>query len=388
MGGIVKRNADWVGAVEAMLDTRTDGAGWWKETAAAMAALFHGSAFSVGYTIEHSPDFQSLDLALGGAPVASPLFARLLAVSRERGPEAWAPFHFGPSVFTFLACADLTVRDAYDVQYAALEAAGARDSINLCVHPKPGTILVLAAAFEDPVTLSRHDRERLSCLAMHLEAAARLRQAPESVLAEIGSNGRVDLHAPAGLSRSLVRRSVASVDAARTRRGRRADALALWRALIEGRASVVPRGDSYLVLENPPKSRTVRALLPAETTVLDLAARGLSGKDIAYALGLTTTAVSALQGRAMRKMGLMSRVELVRLAALLANVPRSQLSDAALTNAEREVLRLLEQGLSNAKIAKLRARSVRTIANQVASLLRKTATASRSELVAVSAGRR
>lgn len=54
----------------------------------------------------------------------------------------------------------------------------------------------------------------------------------------------------------------------------------------------------------------------------------------------------------------------------------------ALSASEREVAGLLLDGLSNAEIAEIRGTSVRTIANQVASLFKKLGVRSRSELAA------
>ncbi len=55
---------------------------------------------------------------------------------------------------------------------------------------------------------------------------------------------------------------------------------------------------------------------------------------------------------------------------------------AGLTDAELTVARLVALGRSNAEIARLRARSVRTIANQVAAILRKLGVTSRVEIAA------
>lgn len=56
-----------------------------------------------------------------------------------------------------------------------------------------------------------------------------------------------------------------------------------------------------------------------------------------------------------------------------------------LTKAERDVLALLLAGLSNAEIARQRRTSVRTVANQVASIFQKLGVSSRSELAALMA---
>jgi len=55
---------------------------------------------------------------------------------------------------------------------------------------------------------------------------------------------------------------------------------------------------------------------------------------------------------------------------------------SALTHTEREILTHLLEGSSNAAIAQIRGTSVHTVANQVASILRKLGVASRSELAA------
>jgi len=149
--------------------------------------------------------------------------------------------------------------------------------------------------------------------------------------------------------------------------------------------SLAPRGHGksahYVVLHNPPASRAIHALTPREADVLRLAARGNSTKLIAYGLGLSSASVSAKLLSASAKIGVLSRAELIRVAALLARDPRSELGDPALTEAERDVLELLQRGLSNREIADRRSRSVRTIANQVAALLRKTKSTSRRALL-------
>jgi DNA-binding CsgD family transcriptional regulator len=71
------------------------------------------------------------------------------------------------------------------------------------------------------------------------------------------------------------------------------------------------------------------------------------------------------------------------LEVLVASYPvGASVGHTALSAAEQEVARLLVDGLSNRDIAARRGTSSRTVANQVASMLRKLGVTSRNELVA------
>jgi len=122
------------------------------------------------------------------------------------------------------------------------------------------------------------------------------------------------------------------------------------------------------------------ALLTArELRVLDIAIRGVPTKALAYEVGVSSSTISRWLAEAARKLGLESRLALLREAARCAATEPRDFTQ--LTPAEREVLALVCAGLSNAAIARLRSRSERTIANQVASMLRKTESDSRRALV-------
>jgi len=70
------------------------------------------------------------------------------------------------------------------------------------------------------------------------------------------------------------------------------------------------------------------------------------------------------------------------------SIPRVPRLPSSLTPAEREVAALLFAGKSNAAIARSRGVAVRTIANQVASILKKLRVGSRAELIAQLGARR
>jgi DNA-binding NarL/FixJ family response regulator len=67
---------------------------------------------------------------------------------------------------------------------------------------------------------------------------------------------------------------------------------------------------------------------------------------------------------------------------MVLSVPLQRASRIALTRAELEVARSIVQGESNAAIAHSRGTSVRTVANQVASILQRLGVASRAQVAA------
>src|SRR5207253_2569995 len=91
---------------------------------------------------------------------------------------------------------------------------------------------------------------------------------------------------------------VKRIERARTRKQRREPAaFDLWPALTSGRVSIVERFDGrkrcYYVVDNAPATRRLRTFTRGEIDVVSHAARGLSSKLIAYALGVSAPRVSA-----------------------------------------------------------------------------------------------
>jgi DNA-binding CsgD family transcriptional regulator len=186
-------------------------------------------------------------------------------------------------------------------------------------------------------------------------------------------------------------RRVQTIDHGRTRRARHDGcSLRAWAALVDGRWSLVEEVESdgrrhYLAFENTPDARPYRALTARETVVVDQAVQGLSGKYIAYSTGLSPSRISEYLASAALKLGFRDRTELVRIAAALRSHGKLDLLGTPLTDAEREVWRLVNDGLSNAAIGAKRGTSVKTVKNQLASLFRKTGASGRRGLVAAAA---
>lgn len=233
------------------------------------------------------------------------------------------------------------------------------DAIGVAAYPMADTTIVAYLLFGRRLEPGAHDRDGLARLALHIESAYLHRRKPESVVARVSEEGA--LLATAG------------------------DTIDLWPDLVSGTCVLVEDrhegGRTYLVVRTPMEVRRRRALTPHEREAVAMAVRGLPIKVIAHELGTTSSGASSRLALAGAKIGVATCTELLRLAACRPGADATALVDAELTSAERDVLSMVRSGMSNAAIANERSRSVRTVANQVASLLRKTGAPSRRALL-------
>ncbi|HEY6881498.1 MAG TPA: helix-turn-helix transcriptional regulator, partial [Polyangiales bacterium] len=224
------------------------------------------------------------------------------------------------------------------------------------------------------------------------EASLRLRLFSSDAVAVIGPDGKL-VHAEGDSASRSSRKSLAAqaTRIERARSGReRADpqrALALWRALVDGRWSLVERYESdgrrqYFVFENAPHLRSQRALSDLQSRVVELSLRGLTGKEVAYELGVSQASVSYTLEVAATRLGFGSRTDLLRTGAGLLDTRAEPLA-TSFTEAEQEVLSLVRQGWTNRQIAHARSTSPNTVANQLAALRRKTGASSRRGLAII-----
>lgn len=376
----------WADVVEACYASAPEHVTWSERVVDACRRMLPAAPILAITGFTHTADCKRFEpLLVAGVP-ADAAASQWELLRRE--PTALRDLYYPPAIVTTHSRLEPSL-SAGSLAYLrrSRELMGLSDCLGLLVHPSPGTVVVLFAGHRSPIALPRHTQTTLAQLALHLEAGLRIRLRPESVLGVLAPDGRL-LHREHGAPPTdTLAESVKRVERARTRRYRRdVEQLALWPALTAGQVSIVERDDGgrrvYLVVENAPASRGLRAFSRSEVDVVSRAAKGLPSKLIAYGLGLSEPRVSTLLGSAASKIGAATRTELVRIAALLTRDPRAAFFDVPLTAAEREVLALLASGLSNAAIARIRNRSARTIANQVAELLRKTKSPTRRALAA------
>jgi len=294
-------------------------------------------------------------------------------------PRVLDAFHQSAIVDTRCNVAEGLAPGLEDPSGPLLKLVGMKDALGMNA-PAGNLLLNASALWPEPIKLGHAERLLLSQITLHLAAGLALLQATSREVAVIDTRGRM-VHATGALRERAVAeplvRHVGAVERSRSRR-RRSDPRSLqdWEALVGGQWGLVEctaqsGARYYAVLETPRNVRKVRALTELETKVLQLSARGAPGKLVGYALGISAGHVSrALQSCAM-KVGVRSRTEIVRVGAALLGQHSPPVSALQLTEAEREVLELVRQGLTNAEIAGRRNSSPQTVANQVAALLAK-----------------
>jgi DNA-binding CsgD family transcriptional regulator len=267
----------------------------------------------------------------------------------------------------------------------------AADMLALAARSEARHSLAIISMRPQRATLGLQHRMLLSRVALHIEVGLRLRLDPQSVVAVLKPDGRL-VHADGNASARDVRERlsthVARIDRARLQRHRtKAESIDTWLALAAGRFGFVERDGlqrEYLVLTNSDHHARSRRWSPAEARAVELSAAGMQGKLVAYALGVSSGEVSRLLASAAAKAGFANRTSLIKLSAILKlkhveNRSRA-LDSLRLSESEREILVMLQQGLSNNEIAQLRGTALRTVANQVASVLRKAGLPSRRAL--------
>lgn len=195
-----------------------------------------------------------------------------------------------------------------------------------------GRGLAIAAASNEPIPVPPASIVRLwSRVAVHVATAARLRrEAGDRPIGERGEavvepNGKVvDATGAARdvLARGALREAARGIDRARSRAARDdvGATMDLWQALVGGRWSLVDSFESdgrrYLVaVPNEPVLGELGALTERERRVLGALALGHANKLIAYELGVAVSTVATYIARAQKKLGVESRVELVKLLA-------------------------------------------------------------------------
>lgn len=204
--------------------------------------------------------------------------------------------------------------------FEPLRRIGIFDAAGFLGTDPTGVGYVITTMLPEETSVTAEERERWTWASLHVLAGMRLRAAATELEGEAVIDGKrrvVHATGEARNAREALREAAAVVDRARSSSGRRDPhgALEAWRALVKGRWTLVDRfdrdGRRYLVARrNDPEVSGPGGLSQRVLQVLAYAARGVSNKHIAYALGLAPSTVSSHLRTGMRALGIRNRADL------------------------------------------------------------------------------
>lgn len=176
----------------------------------------------------------------------------------------------------------------------------------------------------DPALVARWTR-----VAAHIAAGLRLRLAGASdeAVVDPGQDKVVHAEGEARDARQNLREAAVRIDRARLRSTEVDDGLRMWTALIDGTWSLLETferdGRRYFVARrNDASTRDPRRLTQRQRQVAALAAMGRSDKVIAYTLGISESTARTHLIRALRRLGIGGRRELLRFVRFSADSHR------------------------------------------------------------------
>jgi len=325
--------ADAISIVEAAYDCESD-TRTWLDRLLEKAAPKLDRGFGVGVSI-YEPGVAPDRLLVGSQYAHQRLHDSLMRMSLE-DPEGYRRANSAPLVMgTVTETLQMTSRDArtYRPFVECLHPFGIQDVVGVIARDPSGYAVIFNAPSPDLRRPTRYERSTWSRIAAHIGASARLRRviakiskgdlaaSADAVLSPSGSMVHGDERAQSPDDRDCLRRAAKAIDRARSKaRGNEDEALDLWQGLVAGRWSLIEQFDSdgrrfMVARRNDPQVTDPRALGLRERQVLAYVAMGHPAKLIAYSLGVSPSSVSTTRRAAMRKLGLQTTADVVRLFA-------------------------------------------------------------------------
>lgn len=327
-----RRRGNGLAVLRAAYELTTDDREWIRTVTLALAPMLDRGLGVCGHYFDFSPGNAGLAL---DAPVLvgcmPNLFEAYMAAAAATTPDEVADYFSGPPCKSLSESAkrfDFATSRGTEL---VTEATGVRDQLLVLAWDGPER----GCAFEAPLRRTMRFPARaaatLSRVARHVAAGRRLRRALQrtaqgttfEVDAVVNERGRL-LHAEGETTEranaDLLARAAKRLfdERPRLEHSDPDAAVRLWNALVDGRWSLVDTVDSdgkrlMLVRENRMELAEPAALTPDERYVVALFARGHSLRLVCYELGLAAATVSERLQRALKKLGIKSRMELRRL---------------------------------------------------------------------------
>jgi DNA-binding NarL/FixJ family response regulator len=343
-------NADFLAIIEAAYRLDLDERRWLEAIAEAAQGCLDAGLGIIAYTFDASDPARLQTHALAAVGPArdidwAAVASRAPEIGKERMRQLYSP---APPALLLSECLGSPALDpatALPPLRRDLLENGIVDCIGIRGIDPSAKGCLLCVPLPEPRRLAPKTRRLLSQVAAHLAAGWRLRHGEhaqddlETTDALLDPRGR--LHRITGRAapvEDLQALRAAAQSITLSKRLRMSDprrSVELWKALVAGRWSLVEQfqrdGRHYLLVKrNDPRVNDPRALTLRERQVVAYARLGHSNKLIAYELGLAPSTVSQQLQSALGKLGIRSRMALVRMfGARVADEPSDEESDVS-----------------------------------------------------------
>lgn len=243
------------------------------------------------------------------------------------------PIAFKRRMFLFAPCGvgSFLPADLSALADRSNDSHGNLDMLGVNAFDASGRGCVLCAALPRPAAapLSRGERALWGRIAAHLATADRARRGllaadptasamTEAILCPSGELEHAEGPARDRRARELLKEAAIAIDHVRRRRDHvpAEEVAAMWQALVAGRWSLLEHferdGRRYLIARRNEPAVQRPPLTAREAQAVRCAALGHSNKLIAYELGVSLSAVATYLRRAAARLGVSSRVALIR----------------------------------------------------------------------------
>lgn len=310
---------DLITAIETAYDRSKDDRAWLEDIARIAAPGFSaGDATSCYFfDVVGEEGIVGETVSVGGEPYSRTHFVKQHEVGHQQQPSRVV---YDCDMYTLLSRVV-----GKELAASSIRAAGmsGEDAVGLRANITSDSGIIITTQVGAGHRL--RDRNLWMRFAAHVGAGGRLRRihrrtGPDAAPAVLSPTGELEHgSADAIAAREDLGQAAKDMDRARgTMRRIDADAAsALWRAMVRGQWTLVDWLDHdgkrfLLAQENHLPTSPRRDLTEREQQVVACAAMGHSNKLIAYDLGISTGTVSVLLARAARKLGVTSRIELIR----------------------------------------------------------------------------
>lgn len=321
---------DHLEIIEASYSLAEPEAAWHQRLTDLVAARLGRPAFSFTYDASDLQAFKRENLIGSGADATQLEHARALLDVRIEPEHIPALFCTSPHL---VSARDAVGPDVFDdpAHRETIEAVPEVQHFTLAVRTLDPSRIGLCFVIENR-RVSDRERRYWGLIASHIAIAYRLRRSlvgaepgdGDAVLDHDGACHHAEGDARDGDARDQLRHAARQVMRARgaLRHSDTAEALAIWRGLVDGRWSLVDRFDTdgkhFLVAHrNPPDVRDRRAFSERERQVAGYLGMGFPNKLIGYSLGITGSAVADHVASISRKLKSKRRVDLVRILSAL-----------------------------------------------------------------------